>query len=77
MWCRDVLKIRKESFTGRIPALWNFWLGINIFRLDCWRKRVLGIVVKMYWNPIDVEGIKPKLYSVCRKWLVERGGVGT
>jgi len=38
---------------------------------------VLGIVVKMYWNPIDVEGIKPKLYSVCRKWLVERGGVGT
>jgi hypothetical protein len=27
-------------------------------------QRVLGIVVRMYWNPIDVEGIKPKLYSV-------------
>ena len=24
---------------------------------------MLATVVKMYWNPIDVEGIKQKLYS--------------
>ena len=42
---------------------WNFGSGNKIFRLNCQRQRVLATVVKMYWNPIDVEGIKQKLYS--------------